>query len=156
MGVFWGLGGNLITFDRVLKDFDRIIPFILTTLLLLPCMNALSLISTVELIREAIHRVNKRVTGRLSYKTVIVLIIVLKAERRGAACSQVAILDRLVKTHNNSGSQMADKELIRRLCDKGYLTKKKEGRQLVIETTVAGRNYLDMLTRTLRTIRHRF
>jgi hypothetical protein len=119
-------------------------------------MNAHSLISTVELIREAIHRVNKRASAGLSYKTVIVLIIVLRVEARGAACSQVTILKRLVKTHNNGGTEMADKELIRRLCDKGYLTKKKEGRQLVIETTVSGRNYLMMLTKTLRNIRHRW
>jgi hypothetical protein len=118
-------------------------------------VNQFTLVSTIELIREAIHRVNKRAPAALSYKTVIVLIIVAKIEGRGVSVSQEAILVRLLKTHNN-GSEKADIQLIGYLCARGYLTKKKEGRQLVIETTVSGRNYLMMLTKTLRNIRHRW
>jgi|HubBroStandDraft_2_1064218.scaffolds.fasta_scaffold409355_1 hypothetical protein len=111
-------------------------------------------IHVFEYLQHAIYLVNKRSSEGLSRKTVILLIVVFRAEQRGLVMNQEAVLNRLLKTHNN-GSRVGDITLIEYLVERGYLAKKKEGRSLIISTTVAGRNYVTMLSKTLRDLRSR-
>ena len=114
------------------------------------CYNILGL----EYIAQAIYLVNKRAPASIGRKMVVVLIVVFRAEQTGLVLSQNDVLKRLLRLHNN-GSRVADITLIDYLVRRNYLAKKKEGRSLVISTTVAGRNYVTMLSKTLRDLRSR-
>jgi hypothetical protein len=118
-------------------------------------MKGVTLISTVELLQEGVHRANRRSNLHLTNRSVIVLVVVYKACIASGGISQHQICNRLEKTHNQA-SEMASVGILYRLCLLGLLSKKKEGKAFIYRVTVAGSNYIKMFERTLREVRQKF
>lgn len=118
-------------------------------------MRGVTLISTVELIQEALYRVNRRLNLHMTYRAMVILVVVYKAEVASGDISQNQIVERLFKTHNHY-TEMATLEQLRRLVEKGFLYKKKEGRINRYTVTLQGSNYIRMFERTLRDVRQKF
>jgi predicted transcriptional regulator len=88
----------------------------------------------------------------LSRKTVVLLIAVYRAEKAGLRTHLNAVTARLTKVHNN-GSEIGDRTLMEYLVRRGYLSKKKEGRSLILSSTVSGRNYVESIAKSLRELK---
>jgi DNA-binding transcriptional ArsR family regulator len=114
-----------------------------------------SAIAFLELNREAINRANKRVLFPLSYSAVVVLVVVYRAENRSQRILANNVADRMRLTHNHY-TDTATFEQLRRLVEKGYLDKKKEGRRAYYSCSVQGRNYVGMIAKTLISLKSKF
>lgn len=132
-----------------------IIPFSLLLSLSLHTMRGVTLISTVEVLQEAIYRVNKRFNLHLPGKSVIILVVVYKACIASGGISQLQVCLRLDKTHNQV-SRAGTVAILSRLIQKGLVVKKKEGVCLIYSVTLQGSNYIQYFERTLREVRQKF